>query len=87
MANRLSERLKELKSRRDWNTEQQTGRSLIVVKGAVVTEEFAKLNMKIRKSRSTVRVKDMAAYDRGRRAGDSVAINQAVGSSRQTHLR
>lgn len=87
MANRLSERLNELKSRRDWNTEQQTGRSLIVVKGAVVTEEFAKLNLKLRKSRNTVRVKDGAAYDRGRRAGDSVSINQGVGSSRQTHLR
>ena len=87
MANRLSERLTELKSNRDFNTEQQTGRSLIVVKGAIVTEEYAKLNLKLRASRSTVRVKDGAAYDRGRRAGDKVSINQGVGSSKQTHLR
>lgn len=87
MANRLSERLGELKSKRDFNTQQETGRSLVVVKGAIVTEEFAKLNLKLRASRSTVRAKDGAAYNRGRSAGDKVSINQGVGSSKQTHIR
>ena len=78
MAARLSERLTELKSKRDWTTEHATGRSLIVVKGAVVTEQYAKLNLNLHYRPGPDAARDAAAYRSGLQAGDRVTIQQGV---------
>ena len=83
MAKRLSERLRELKSKRDWTTEHATGRSLIVVKGAVVTEQYAKLNLKLGKGKGKP-IRDPAAYQNGQKAGDRVTIQPGVSGRAQT---
>jgi len=80
MAKRLSERLKELKSKRDWTTEHATGRSLIVVKGAVVTEQYAKLNLNLTYGGGKA-IRDPNAFRDGQKAGDRVTIQQGVGDS------
>jgi hypothetical protein len=86
MAQRLAERLTELKSKRDWTTEHTTGTSLIVLKGQLVTEEYAKLGMKLGKTVG-LKVLDGAAYAKGREAGDKVAINQSVKGQSQTAIK
>lgn len=80
MARRLSERLTELKSKRDWTTEHTTGNQLIVLKGAIVTEEYAKLNLKLHKIPG-LKPHDAQAFYAGLDAGDRVAINQAIGQA------
>ena len=81
MASRLSDRLHELKSKRDWTTEHATGKSLIVVKGAVVTEQWAKLNLNLTRGRGVNGPRDADAYRSGMKAGDRVNIQQGVGES------
>lgn len=83
MALRLSERLMELKSKRDWHTEHETGNALIVLKGQIVTEEYAKLGKELRKDKTKLKVTNRDAYTKGREAGDRVAINQGIGTAGQ----
>lgn len=79
MALRLAERLREMKDKQRFEDKQTTGRDLVVVKNAVVEEEFAKLDLDLRKSRGSGRRRvNMGAYQAGRDAGDKVALNPGV---------
>lgn len=68
MVSRLCERINELKPK------MQTGTGLIVLKDQLVTDEFAKLNMKFRYVSNNRNV-DADAFNRGRAAGDRVSLN------------
>lgn len=68
---RINARLKEMKLARN---SANTGTALIVVKGQVVTEEYAKLNMKISKSYRTVYSSNNAAYEAGQTAGNTANL-------------
>ena len=79
MAWRLNDRLNEMKAAQD-NT-MSSGKSLIVVKDAIVTEEYAKLNMKLSKGKKgTKRLTSYEAYAAGTAAGDKVSINPGLRS-------
>lgn len=79
VATELSKRLREMKDAQKFKNIQSTGRDLVVVKSAVVTEEFAKLGMKLKGTKSPGRdVVDGGAYNAGREAGKRVALNPGV---------
>jgi hypothetical protein len=87
MAHRVSERLVEMKRDQDAEMENAayTGsRALIVLKDQLVTEEFAKLNMRLKKSTVQARVRNGAAYASGRSAGDNVNLSRPVGQGNST---
>lgn len=77
MACRLAKRLREMK---DQQTESQSrGRGLIVLKGSIVDEEFAKLNMSLKKAKpSKGKAINAAAWNAGVAAGDQVQLNPGV---------
>jgi Protein of unknown function (DUF2786) len=82
MGNRLSKRLKEMKEARNKHIDPNSGRTgqdLVVLKNAVVDEEFAKrYKTKSRSTRGSPINAD--AYHAGQAAGDRVAINPGVGT-------
>jgi hypothetical protein len=83
MSNRINARLKAMKATRNTAydpTSKRTGQDLVVVKNAVVDEEFAKRYQVKSGKKSTIKI-NASAFMAGQAAGDRVAINQGVGSS------
>jgi hypothetical protein len=78
LVDRVGERLKEMRNHRDQWHKQATGTSLVVVKSAQVQDEFDKLNLDLRKSKTRRTAGDAAAFSRGRSAGDRVGLNKGV---------
>jgi hypothetical protein len=83
IAGRLSERLRELKSKRDF-TAKAGGRDLVLAKRPLIDAALKQLGITIggggsRKARS---VRHEGAYNAGRAAADRVNIHQGVGGSR-----
>lgn len=78
MAMRLGKRLREMKDLQE-RQNASDGRSLVVLKGTVVTEEWAKLNMRLGKAKaSNIKFTNAEAYHAGTSAGDRVALNPGV---------
>ncbi|MCW2242553.1 DUF7168 domain-containing protein [Azospirillum canadense] len=77
MAASVAEKLADMKSQRD-AANATTGRDLVVVKTAVVEEELAKLNLNLRKSRSSGRSVTKNAFEAGQTAGRKLAIYPGV---------
>jgi hypothetical protein len=77
---RISERLMTLTAERKKSRQGSgDGRSLVVVKDAIVTREFAKLDMKLRSGgRSKTRAVDGGAFNTGRAAGDRASFGKPV---------
>ena len=78
MARRLSTRIREMKDRQKRNDIASTGRDLVVVKSAVVEDEFAKLGLNLGNERRSNRQVDGEAYAKGQAAGNDVALNPGV---------
>lgn len=79
MANRLSARLDEMKKERDGkHHETSDGRSLVLVKNAVVEEQFAELGMKLGRPKTRTVYADDRAAAAGRAAGDAYRFNAGV---------
>ena len=76
----IAQKLTAMKASRD-QVNQSTGRGLVVLKASVVDDEFGKLGLNLRATRSTARTVSMTAYEAGGVAGASLAINPAVGKS------
>lgn len=77
MAARVHERILVLIATRDREAPRATaGNSLIVVKDAIVTEEFAKQNIHLRTLRSRSTTVDPDAYSRGKAAGERFDIGE-----------
>jgi hypothetical protein len=76
----IAEKLTAMKAGRD-QANQSTGRGLVVLKAAIVDDEFGKLGLNLRAARSTGRTVSMTAYEAGGVAGASLTINPAVGKS------
>ncbi len=77
---RISERLIQLAAERQKSRDGSgDGRSLVVVKNAIVTREFAKLDVKLRSAgRSKTRAADGGAFKAGRAAGDNASFGRPV---------
>ena len=74
----IAEKLTAMKAARD-KVNHGTGRGLVVLKASIVDDEFGKLGLNLRATRSTGRTVSMTAYEAGGVAGSSLAINPAVG--------
>lgn len=77
MARRLGERLRDLKSKRDF-TARSTGRDLVMMKKPVVDEAFAKLGIIFGHGGRAPTARDHKAFNAGRDAAGRVAINHGV---------
>lgn len=83
MARRINARLREMKREQKCEMVETTGRDLVVVKGAVVMEQFAKLGINLQRSRGQSYSGDGQAYDAGSAAGDKVGFNKGLGRERK----
>lgn len=77
MAERLGERLGELKSKRDF-TVKSKGTDLVAIKMPLIEDAFASLGLNLGRGRRGPAIRDGAAYQSGRSAGDRVALNQGI---------
>lgn len=73
----IADRLTAMKEARD-RANESTGRSLVVVKSAVVESELAKLDLQLRTVEAPRRMVSPDAYDAGGAAGERVSIHPAV---------
>lgn len=78
MARRLSERLRDLKSKRDFTTRVSTGRDLVMMKAPAIEDAFAKLGIILGKGKPDREALNKAAFEAGQEAARHVAINQGV---------
>jgi Protein of unknown function (DUF2786) len=73
----IADKLTAMKAARD-QVNAGSGRSLVVLKAAIVDTEFGKLDLKLRTRRGTSRTVSMTAYEAGGAAGASLAINPGI---------
>jgi hypothetical protein len=73
----IGDRLTTMKRARD-AVNAGSGRALVVLKAAVVDQEFDKLDLRLRSPRGGTRLVSGAAYEAGSAAGESMAINTGV---------
>ena len=85
-ANRMSARLDEMKKAQRQSNMESTGRDLVVVKGAIVDEEFAKLGLRFKDSKQRNIKMSASAYVAGSAAADKVALNPGVKGERTGRL-
>lgn len=86
MAHRLAERLRSMKKTQKAENLQSTGRDLVVVKDAIVKEEWEKLGINLSKAKASKTVKASEDYHAGRAAGDRVSLNQGVGTNNSQRI-
>jgi uncharacterized protein DUF2786 len=78
MAVRLGERLRELKSKRDF-TQKTSGKDLMLIKTPLVEQAFEALGIKLGASRSSAgTVRHTASYGAGREAAEKVRLSQGI---------
>lgn len=87
MANRLSLRIEGLASEREARATTANGMALVVVKKAVVEEQFRALDLKLTPRRASRYRDNDAAREAGRAAGDRVSLVTGIyGAPRRTYL-
>jgi hypothetical protein len=74
----IADKLTAMKAGRD-KVNCGSGRALVVLKAAVVDEEFGKLDLRLRAGRGSSRMVSMTAFEAGGVAGASLAINPGIG--------
>jgi hypothetical protein len=86
MASRINSRLTAMATVLEPVAKTASGTALIVVKGALVEEAFAKLNLRFSKARAGHSVRKASAYLAGQAAGDRVNLNRPLAGSRPAGL-
>jgi hypothetical protein len=76
----IADKLTAMKAGRD-KVNSGSGRALVVLKAAIVDDEFEKLDLKLRMLRGTSRRVSTTAYEAGGVAGASLAINPGIGGA------
>ncbi len=79
MAISIADKLMAMKADRDESTRRTTGRDLVVVRHAVVETEFAKLDLNLRRGRSSGKKVAAGAYQAGQQAGQQFTIRKGIG--------
>lgn len=82
MAQRVGVRLNEMSAAREATAMTSTGTSLVVVRNAVVNEQYKDLALKLRAKRSGAVRGHNAVFAAGRKAGDRVNLTTGIGGSR-----
>ena len=86
MVSRLDSRLRDMKN--NVVVEMSDCTAIVPVnKMAIVTEQFAKLNMKLKNAKASRTVGSHDAFNSGKAAGDRVNITTGLGSSKSTTLK
>lgn len=85
-AYRMDKRLREMKDAQRKDNMESTGRDLVVVKGAIVEDEWNKLGIKLSFSKSRKSQMDYDSWHAGAGAADNVALNPGVKGSQRNHL-
>lgn len=75
-------RLREEVAKRRADVKLSDGRSLVVVKSALLNAEFAKLGLRLQASRRTASTHSAAAYNAGQDAGNGASFNRPVNNGR-----
>lgn len=83
---RITERLKALTAERHREMAAGTGKSLVVVKSAIVNKAFSALGMKLRSSSSKTTFHGGSAYQAGQAAGDRASFGRPVNGGGGTRL-
>jgi hypothetical protein len=86
-ATRISQKLREMKDAQRKDNIHSSGRDLVVVKGAVVDEEYAKLNLKLKHAKAKNTAVDHAAYYAGLNDAEKLALNPGVNGSQGKSLK
>lgn len=83
--NRINERLKFEIDKRNANKAASTGRDLVPLKNAMITEKFAALGITLNhKTATAYRVQNQSAYNSGVAAGNGVTFNRPVQAEDRT---
>lgn len=82
----IGDKLVAMKAARD-KVNDGAGRGLVVLKTAVVDDEFGKLDLNLRASRGASRTVSMTAYEAGGSAGASLPINPGIGADPTAALK
>jgi hypothetical protein len=77
MASRLGERLRDMKSGRDFS-QKARGFDLVLAKKPLIDAAFASLGIILQSGTSGRSIRNQGAYNAGRTAADGVSINQGV---------
>lgn len=85
-ATRMTARLNEMKAAQRRDNVASTGRDLVVVKGAVVDAEFAKLGIELKMKRATNIKMDHDVWHAGAKAAENVALNPGVKQDQRGRL-
>ena len=80
MADRLGERLLELKDKRDWAVKARTGRELVVVKGDEVARQMKAAGIRLGRGRG-ISARNAEGYDAGRSAGGCKSARASAAAS------
>ncbi len=79
MAVSIADKLIAMKQERDEATRRTTGRDLVVVRHAVGDAEFAKLDLTLRRGRSSGKKVAAGAFEAGQQAGQDFIIRRGIG--------
>ena len=82
MAVSIADKLITMKADRDQANRANTGRDLVVIRHAVVEEEFAKLALNLKRGRSSGKRVAAGAFEAGQAAGDAVTLHPGVGAAK-----
>ena len=82
MAVSIAGKLTAMKTERDEANRVHSGRDLVVVRHAVVEAEFAKLDLNLKRGRSSGKKVAAGAFEAGQAAGQAVNLHPAVGRAK-----
>ena len=77
MVSSIATKLTAMKAVRD-GVNRGSGRDLVVIKAAIVEDELARLDLKLRTVRSAPRMVSRTAFEAGSAAGSSLAVNPGI---------
>lgn len=81
MAVSIADKLAAMKERREQDIRRATGRDLVVVRHALVEEEFARLGMTLRAGRSSGKKVAAGSYEAGQAAGRDFVLRKGLGGT------
>jgi hypothetical protein len=79
MATRLGDRLREMKSKRDFAQKEKRGFDLVLAKKPIIDLAWASLGLNLSKDKYGASHRHAGAYEAGQSAANKVAINPGVG--------
>jgi len=79
MAVSIADKLSAMKTERDQANRASSGRDLVVIRHAIVEEEFGKLDLSLRRGRASGKRVTLGAFEAGQAAAAGFTIRPAVG--------